>query len=224
MGLGISLSQKELRQAESNGTVMDVIAECEWLVCREWKRGKTVIVGAEGTTSSSAVVLSQLRAATRPWMVHHTKARQEKAVARYLRAAGAVFYLPLITRVTFVRNRKLRSRVPLLPGYLFLSGDPEDGYAAVTTRRVCQIIQVADQNRLIDELEQIRDALDRGAELYQCPFAVIVTRCRVRRGPFEGIEGEISRKLGSNRLGLQIQTLGIGAVLEIDADLLEPLE
>lgn len=194
------------------------------MLCRAWERGTTVIAGAEATINNSAVAVSPLRAATKPWMVLHTKSRQEKAVARYLTAAGAVFYLPLITRVTLVRNRKLRSRVPLLSGYVFLSGDPEDGYAAVTTRRVCQIIRVTDQDRLIDELEQIRDALDRGAELYRCPFAVVGTRCRVTKGPFEGIEGEISRKLGSNRLALQIQTLGRGAVLEIDADLLEPVD
>ena len=191
---------------------------------RETERTVTVSARETADLSISSVDVSPLRAATRPWMVLHTKARQEKAVARYLVATGACFYLPLVTRVTFVRNRKLRSRVPLLPGYVFLSGDPEDGYAAVTTRRVCQIIRVADQDRLINELEQIWDALERGAELYQCPFAVVGTRCRVTRGPFEGIEGEISRKLGSNRLALQIQTLGRGAVLEIDADLLEPLE
>ena len=89
---------------------------------------------------------------------------------------------------------------------------------------MCQIIRVTDQDRLIDELEQIRDALDRGAELYRCPFAVVGTRCRVTKGPFEGIEGEISRKLGSDRLALGIQTLGRSVILEIDADLLEPLE
>ncbi len=183
-----------------------------------------MIARAGATSNNSAVVISPLRAATKPWMVLHTKARQEKAVARYLRAAGAVFYLPLITQVTLVRNRKLRSRVPLLSGYVFLSGDLEDGYAAVETRRVCQIIRVADQDRLIDELEQIRDVLDRGADLYRCPLAVVGTRCRVTKGPFEGVEGDISRKLGDNRLALQIQTLGLGAILEIDADLLEPLE
>jgi transcriptional antiterminator RfaH len=157
-------------------------------------------------------------------MVLHTKARQEKAVARYLNAAGEVFYLPLITRVTLVRGRKLRSRVPLLPGYVFLSGDLDAGYAAVSTKRVCRIIPVADQAGLLDELVQIDDALARGAELYSCPFAVVGTRCRVRRGPFEGIEGEVTSKLGSNRLALQIRTIGQGAILEIDADLLEPLE
>ncbi len=159
-----------------------------------------------------------------PWMVLHTKARQEKAVARYLTAAGAFFYLPLIEKVTLVRGRKLRARVPLLPGYVFLSGDRDDGYGAISTKRVCRIIEVADQERLIDELTQIRGALDRGAELYRCPFAVVGTRCRVTKGPFEGIEGEVTSKLGANRLALQIRTLGRGVILEIDADLLEPLE
>jgi len=157
-------------------------------------------------------------------MVLHTKARQEKAVARYLRAAGVLFYLPLIERVTLIRGRKLRFRVPLLPGYVFLAGDLDDGYAAICTKRVCQIIRVADQERLIGELQQIREALDRGAELYRCPFAVVGTLCRVTKGPFEGIEGEVSSKLGANRLALQIRTLGRSVILDIDADLLEPLE
>ena len=183
-----------------------------------------MIVRAGETTGTCDVDVSPLRAAVRPWMVLHTKARQEKAVARYLRAAGALFYLPLISRVTLVRGRKLRSDVPLLPGYVFLSGDLDDGYAAISTKRVCRIIQVADQDRLVDELEEIRDALDRGAELYHCPFAVVGTRCRVTKGPFEGVEGEVSSKLGSNRLALQIHTLGRGAILEIDADLIEALE
>ena len=220
MGLGIFKSHKDLG-AESFDTKVE-LSRGPVVHVPSRGRGRPVIVGAAEATDIFTV--SPLQAVTKPWMVLHTKARQEKAVARYLRAAGAVFYLPLITRVTLVRNRKLRSRVPLLSGYVFLSGDLEDGYAAVETRRVCQIIRVADQDRLIDELEQIRDALDRGAELYQFPFAVIGTRCRVRRGSLEGIEGVISRKLGSNRLALQVQTLGLGAVLEIDADLLEPLE
>ena len=133
-------------------------------------------------------------------MVLHTKARQEKAVARYLSAAGAFFYLPLVDRVTLIRGRKLRSQVPLLPGYVFLSGDLEDGYAAISTKRVCRLIQVADQELLLDELTQIQGALDRGAELYRCPFAVVGTRCRVTKGPFDGSEVEVTSKLGANRL------------------------
>ncbi len=164
-----------------------------------------------------------LRPATKAWMVLHTKSRQEKAVVRFLAAAGMRYYLPLIARVNVIRGRKLVSRVPLFPSYVFLSGDLEDGYAAVATKRVCRLIQVRDQEGFCRDLEQIRTALLGGADLYHCPFAVVGAWCRVIKGPFEGVEGVVSRQLGHNRLALQIQTLGIGAVLEIDADLLEPV-
>ncbi len=144
-------------------------------------------------------------------------------MARYLEAAGRSFYLPLVDRLTIVRGRKLISQVPLFPGYVFLSGALDDAYAAISTRRVCQLIRVADQDRFVEQLEHVRDALMRGAELYRCPFAVVGTRCRVTRGPFEGIEGVVSRRLERNRLALQIDTLGQAALLEIDADLLEPV-
>ena len=156
-------------------------------------------------------------------MVLHTKARQEKAVARFLSARDVRYFLPLIDRVSMNRGRRFVSRVPLFSGYVFFSGDLEDGYAAISARRVCSILQVANQERFLDELEQIRLALARGAELYKCPFAVVGVRCRVIKGPFEGIEGVVSQRLRANRLALQINALGQGVVLEIDADLLEPI-
>ena len=156
-------------------------------------------------------------------MVLHTKSRQEKAVARFLLAGGMPFYLPLLDRVNVIRGRKVISQVPLFPGYLFLSGDLTDGYAVISTKRVCRILEIEDQEHFRNELGEIVEALSRGAEVYHCPFAVIGTRCRVASGPFEGIEGVVCSRLGHNRLALQIQTLGQGAVLEIDADLLEPI-
>ncbi len=177
-----------------------------------------------GASASGVVALPSLRAVAKPWMVLHTKSRQEKAVARFLSAASLRFYLPLVDRVTIIRGRRVVSHVPLFPSYVFLSGDLDDGYRVVSTKRVCRIIQVRDQHRFVDELEQIRAALCCGAELYRCPFAVVGARCRVTKGPFAGIEGVVSSKLGRNRLALQIQTLGQGVVLEIDADLLEPVD
>ena len=168
--------------------------------------------------------VSPLGAVTKPWILLHTKSRQEKAVAKFLTAADLQFYLPLVDRVNIIRGRKVTSQVPLFPGYVFLCGDLDDGYAAISTRRVCRIVHVLDQERLLDELEQIREALCRGAELYRCPFIVVGARCRVVKGPFEGIEGVVSSQLRRNRLALQIHTLGQVALLEIDVDLLEPVD
>ena len=167
---------------------------------------------------------SPIRAATNPWMVLHTRSRQEKALARFLAVAAIEHYLPLMDRVTIVRGRKQVSKVPLFPGYLFISGDLDDAYRAMSTKRVCQIIRVTDQHQLAVELEQIEMALAQGAELYRCPFAVVGVRCRVTKGPFEGVEGVVSSQLGGHRLALLIETLGRGAILEIDRDLLEPVQ
>src|SRR5262245_45502829 len=85
-------------------------------------------IALQGTKEREEVLLTSpppraagmtLRPDVTAWMVLHTKARQEKAVARFLAAAGLTYYLPLIDRVTLVRGRKQRSHVPLLPGYVF---------------------------------------------------------------------------------------------------------
>ena len=156
-------------------------------------------------------------------MVLWTKPRQEKAVARYLDAVEMEFYLPLIPRVSFIRSLKVVSEVPLFPGYVFAAGELEDGYAAISTKRVCQVLQVEDQRQFINEIEQIRHALVAGGSLDLFPFAVIGRRCRVTRGPFIGLEGTITDRLGPTRLVLQVAILGQGAALEIDIDLLEPV-
>lgn len=164
---------------------------------------------------------------TRPagrWMVAHTKSRQEKALARYLDASSHPFYLPLVCRTRLVRGRKFITHEPLFPGYLFLFGNREDGFAAISTRRVCQILKVDDQEGFDYELSQIAMALTAGAELELFPFAAVGSWCRVTKGPFMGVEGRIIERQSMTRLVMHVDILGQGAALEIDADFLEPIE
>ena len=158
------------------------------------------------------------------WIVLRTKPRQEKAVGRFLEAKGTKYYLPLVPRVALFRGRKLVSEVPLFPGYVFLAGELQEAYDAIATKRVCQLLEVGDQRRFVEELDQIRCALANAGVLDLYPFAVAGTRCRVTRGPFIGIEGVITDRLGPDRLVLQLAMLGQGAALEIDIEFLEPLE
>ena len=167
---------------------------------------------------------ADLRALPGDWMVLWTKARQEKAVARYLDAAGAGFYLPLVKRTTFNRGRKMHARVPLFPGYVFLAGTREQGFAAIETKRVCRVLPVPDQPTFVTELDQIRVALKASDDVQPYPFAVVGQRCRVTSGPFLGTEGVITDRLGPTRLVLQLAILGQGAALEIDIDQLEPID
>jgi len=158
------------------------------------------------------------------WMVLWTRSRQEKAVANFLQARRTVCYLPLVARVSMVRGRKFRSWVPLFPGYVFAAGQREDAYAAIASKRVCQMLPIADQDSFVREMRNVHDAVNGDGELELYPHAVVGRRCRVTGGAFMGVEGVITDRLGPDRLVLHIGILGRGASLEIDADLLEPLD
>jgi transcription antitermination factor NusG len=166
----------------------------------------------------------QVRELEGRWWVAHTRARAEKALAWDLLKRGIGYFLPLVERKTVSGGRKRTVLSPLFPSYVFLCGSDADRYTAMTTNRVCQTLEVKDQDGLLSELSAIEMALAGKAELDLYPFAVEGSRCRVARGPLQGIEGVVVRRRQIARLVMEVGILGQGASLEIDADLLEPLE
>ena len=156
------------------------------------------------------------------WYVAHTKARREKALARSLLTGQIPYFLPMVEKVTMIRGRKFKALWPLFGGYVFFSGDSQAGYRAMQTSHVARVLNVVDQSRLLDELSQIERALASKAKLDPFPFARSGCRCRVRCGPLAGLEGVVLRRRNVVRLVLEVEMLGQGASLEIDASLLEP--
>ena len=158
------------------------------------------------------------------WWVAHTKARNEKALAWDLLRRRIGYFLPLRERLTFSGGRKRRGLRPLFPSYVFLCGDEDDRYVAMTTGRICRTIEVFDQATLIDELVAIERALAAKADLERYPGPAIGRRCRVIAGPFENLEGIVVQLAAKARFVLQVHTLGEGAALQIEAGLLEALD
>lgn len=169
-------------------------------------------------------IAPSLRAMTGQWWIAHTRARFEKAFAFDLLARGTGYFLPLIQRVKMSGGRKRHVMLPLFPSYVFFCGTEEDRYAALATNRLCRVIETVDQAGLLAELTSLETALACKAVLDPYPFAAVGRRCRVRSGPFEGLEGVVIERDGPTRLVLQVKLLGQGASMEIDADLLEPVE
>jgi transcription antitermination factor NusG len=158
------------------------------------------------------------------WWVAHTKARNEKSLAHDLSNRGVGYYLPMVERVTFSGKRKRRGLHPLFTSYVFICGGPEQRYIALATGRVCQIIPVTDRDRFVAELANVQRALACHAPLELYRHAVVGRRCRIAAGPFEGITGTVIQSDHRTRLVLSVAMLGQGASLEIDTDLLEPVE
>lgn len=158
------------------------------------------------------------------WMILHTKARQEKAVAKYLSASGIEHDLPLVERTTITRGRKHRSEVPLFSSYIFVKGEKQAAYDAIATKRVASFIEVNDQARLEEELAAIHLALQSGFEVEEFPKLAIGSRARVTKGPLLGVEGVVIQEARRTCLVLHVEMLGRGAAVEIERDLLEEIE
>jgi transcription antitermination factor NusG len=172
------------------------------------------------------------------WGVAHTKSRNEKALAQDLIRKDISYFLPMSWCVRRIRKRTVRSLLPLFGGYLFFCGDDEERVELLRTNRVANVIEVKDQERLLDELLQIEQALQAGASLSPHKYIKAGQKCRVIGGPLAELQGIVVRapehttespegavKTKSTlRLVLQIDMLGQAASVEMDTDMIEVVD
>jgi transcriptional antiterminator RfaH len=157
------------------------------------------------------------------WWVVHTRSRNEKALAHDLISKDISYFLPMSWKVRRKSRRTIRSFLPLFSGYLFFCGKENQRVELLKTNRVAHLIEVEDQQKLLDELVQVNQALQSGAPLTPHKYIKAGQRCRVIAGPLIGLEGIVVRSKNATRLVLQIDMLGQAASVEIDVDMMEVL-
>jgi transcription antitermination factor NusG len=157
------------------------------------------------------------------WRIGRTKARFEKVFAWDMLNHSIGYFLPMREKIIFSGGRKRCVMVPLFSSYVFFCGNELDRITALTTNRLVQTIEVVDQDTLIDELAAIEKALLRKVIIDKYPHLPAGSSCRIKSGPMIGIEGVIIERFDAkSRMVISVSMLGQGALIEIDADLLEP--
>jgi len=155
------------------------------------------------------------------WWVAHTRSRNEKALAQDLIRKDISYFLPMSWKVQHRKQRTIRSFLPLFSGYLFFCGNEKQRIELLRTNRVANIIEVKDQQRLLDELLQIEQALQAGVPIAAHSYIIAGQHCRVIAGPLADLEGIVVKTKNAVRLVLQIDMLGQAASVEIDIDMIE---
>jgi len=158
------------------------------------------------------------------WWVAHTKSRNEKALAHDLISKEISYFLPMSWKVQRRSRRTIRSLLPLFGGYLFFCGQEDERVEIMRTNRVANLIPVENQEKLLDELVQIEQALRTGAPLTPYKYIKAGQRCRVIAGPLIDLQGIAVRAKNSARLVLQVDMLGQAASVELDLDMIEILD
>ena len=158
------------------------------------------------------------------WWVAHTKSRNEKALAQDLIRKNISYFLPMTNKVSRRRGRTIRSILPLFSGYLFFCGEESQRVELLKTNRVANLIEVKDQDKFLNELSQIEQAVRAGAPLTPYKYIKAGQHCRVIAGPLADLQGIVVRTKNAARLVLQIDMLGQAASVETDIDMIEVID
>ncbi len=159
------------------------------------------------------------------WWALYTRSRREKALMRRLTRMKVAFYCPVIEQQHRSPNGRLRtSYIPLFSNYVFLRGDEEDRYAALTTGCISRDLEVTDADRLVNDLRQIHDLIELGADLTPESLIEVGTRVRVKTGLFANRVGTVIERRGQRRLLVAVDFLQRGASVELTPCDLENLD
>jgi len=160
------------------------------------------------------------------WWVAHTRARNEKALARDLARLDIFYYLPLQRRACRSRRngRFHVSTVPVFSGYLFFNATDVQRYRVMATNRVANALFVPDQAQFIAQIRHVHKVLLSDTAIEHFRGVRVGQWVRVIAGPLMGVEGRVIRKLGRTRLVVTVDILGQSVTAEVDAELLERID
>jgi transcription antitermination factor NusG len=157
------------------------------------------------------------------WTCVRTRPRWEKKFAGWLRDHGQTFFLPVFLHETHTGRKRRVSQLPLFPGFVFVAGawtkkdfSPTGSVAYVLAPR-----GEAEARQLHAELKNVWRGLTSG--MYVAPVRNLAAgeRCRIVRGPLQGVEAKFERIGHNGRVILQVEMMGGGIAVETSADEVE---
>ena len=158
-----------------------------------------------------------------PWLVAHVRSRQEKALARYLRAVAVPHYVPQREKKVRRSGRLFVSYLPLFPGYVIFRTSGTERSIAWESGVVVRLIDAPDPALLERELAQLGRLQRSGATLV--PYSALFPGepVRVVEGPFEGYVGVVLRERSAERLLVSVSLLRKTVAVEFEREMLAPV-
>lgn len=151
------------------------------------------------------------------WYAMYTIARHEKELMRKLRPLNIAHYGPLIPqRKRSPQGRIRTSYVPLFSGYVFIRGDNEARYQAVSTGCVSRCLLVKEIEQLADDLRRIHQLVQGGQDVRPEPKPLLGRTAMVKRGAMTGLKGTITKVHDQHRLTVIVNFMQKGASILVD--------
>ena len=110
---------------------------------------------------------------------------------------------------------------PVFPGYVFVNYLPVEKGTVLKSNMVVRILPVENQDQLIRELAQVRQALSIDPTLDACAAFQSGKRVLIRKGPFQGLEGLVQTVKGRTKVVLNVEMIGRALSVEVGIEFLE---
>jgi transcription antitermination factor NusG len=181
---------------------------------------------ATRVVEEEALTGNELEAYVQPrWYAAYTRANHERRVADQLAQRSVQNFLPQYETVRKWKDRKVRLRMPLFPGYVFVHLALQNRLQVLQVPGVAWLVSFGGRPVAVPEEEfaRIRGILEKGFGAEPHPYLKSGRRVRVRSGPFEGMEGIIVRRKNSSRLVISLELIQRAMAVEVSGFELEPV-
>jgi transcription antitermination factor NusG len=153
------------------------------------------------------------------WYALYTLSNREKRVSEQLANHGVEHFLPLYERRSKWKDRIVRLRLPLFPGYVFVRLALNDRLEVLRIRGVSRLVGFDGTPTPLaeDEISKIREILN--GEYSAKPHRYLTSGCRIRvlSGPLEGMEGFIVRRKNGDRFVISLDQIQRSIAVEVSA-------
>jgi transcription antitermination factor NusG len=156
------------------------------------------------------------------WHAVYVKSRTEKKVKIELDYQGIEVYLPLQKKIRQWSDRKKWVDFPLISGYLFVHISPKEYDQVLKTIGVVAYVRLDGTAAVIrdEDIELIKRLLREYEDEIEVSYNHFEKgdKVEVISGPLKGVEGELIRLKGKNKVAIKIENLQIALTVELSSD------
>jgi transcription antitermination factor NusG len=158
------------------------------------------------------------------WYVAQTRCRHEKRVAEQLEGRGIEHFLPLYETMSRWKDRRVRLRLPLFAGYVFVRFPLNERLRALEIPGLARLVGFGGLPVALpdDEMEAMRNGLMSSLRAEPHPYLTVGRRVRITGGPFAGIEGVLKRKKSGMRVVVSLNLIQRAIAVDVAAADIEP--
>jgi transcription antitermination factor NusG len=175
---------------------------------------------ASATSSPSIFSAGEIPSRTNEprWYAAHVRANHEKRVGEQLALRSVECFLPLYESVRHWKDRRVKLRLPLFPGYVLVRINLGDRLQVLQLPGVARLVGFNGSPTPLEDAEvnAFRSKLMGVLQAEPHPNLQVGRRTRVKRGPLEGFEGFLVKQKQKYRIVLSIDTISRSIAVEVD--------